>query len=187
MTERLGRAPVLPQPLQRVRMIRPELQDVTRDRHQRVQIEATSLVVTHPGYRQRVPARNRIAQFAREHPRALETERARLPLGGRQSQEGILLDPVEIEMPRDDPGPRRGRPKPGHGVRRALDPQVMEQPVRMRRRDRRKRPVAGGRHLRLRPGDSAAVRRARMRRMASVPRAACSSWPHRFTFRNTGP
>ena len=52
------------------------------------------------------------------------------------------------------PAPDAAARNPVYGVRRALDPQVMKQPVRMRRRDRRKRPVAGGRHLRLRPGDS---------------------------------
>ena len=62
VAQRLRRAPMCPEPGERVGMVRAKPENVCRDRDERVQVERTGGAAPDPSDGQRVPARQRVAQ-----------------------------------------------------------------------------------------------------------------------------
>ena len=101
MAQRLGGAPVLPQPCKRLRVIGPEPQDGVGHRQQRVQIERTGAAAPDARAGCRLAGGDRLAQLGGQHPRAGEAQGPLLGRRrGRQQQEPILRQRVDIESAR---------------------------------------------------------------------------------------
>ena len=138
MAQRLGGAPVLPEPGERVRVIGAETQDGVGHRQQRVQIERTGAAAPDARAGCRLAGGDRLAQLAGQHPRAGEAQRPLLGRRrGRQQQEPVLCQRVDIELPGDDPG-AGGRTAEGRDLSfGSADRQAMLQPVGVRQAQRR--------------------------------------------------
>ena len=129
MAQRLRRAPVFPKPAQRVRVFRAEPQHSRRHRQQRVQVERAGPAGADARNRQIVASADGLAQPAGDDAGTGDAQRAWLPRRRDQEVEHILLDPIEVELPGNDPGPGRSLPERGqHGVRPG-DRETVMQPV----------------------------------------------------------
>ena len=130
MAQRLGGAPVRPQPGQRGRVVRAEAQQVSGHRDQRLQVERTGQAAADPGDGEVVAARHGGAQLIGEDAGAGRTEAAPVRRRWRdQHMEEIFRQAVEVELPGDHPCPGGGLFERGDGGRRAGDGQTMMQPV----------------------------------------------------------
>ena len=136
-------------------MGRAELQDRGRHRQQRVQIERAGPAAPDQCRGARLPRFHTRPELARQDAAAGDRQVSpRRGLGCGQVED-VLLDDVEIEPPRNDPGSARGRREIRDRVVRPADRQVVVQPDRWYRRCRRRRcaraPPAPFRHRRRPP------------------------------------
>ena len=86
MSQRLGRAPVLPEPGERHRVVRAKSEHVVRHRDERVQIERARLAHSHTCDGAFVATANGFAQLPGQHPCSGHAQRARLRGGGATSR-----------------------------------------------------------------------------------------------------
>ena len=112
MSQGLGRAPVLPEPGVRHRVLRAKLEHLVRHWDQSMQIERARLAHSHPGDSAFVATANGFSQLPGQHPCSGHAQCARLRGRWRHQQvEDILLHAVEIDLPGDDPAPAAARRK----------------------------------------------------------------------------
>ena len=103
MSQGLGRAPVLPEPGERLRVVRAKLEHLVRHRDESMQIEWARLAHSHTSDSAFVATANGFSQLPGQHPCSSYAQRARLRGWWRHQQvKDILLHAVEVDLPGDD-------------------------------------------------------------------------------------
>ena len=106
-----------------------------------MQVEGTGPAAADPRHGEIMAAADGVAQLAGDDPRPGQAEGALLRRRGRDQQvEAILLEAIEVEMPRNDPGAPGGGAERGHLLLRPGDRQPVIQPVGVREPQRRTAP-----------------------------------------------
>jgi hypothetical protein len=92
MSQGLGRAPVLPEPGERQRVVRAKLEHMAGNRNERMQIERAGLAQSDAADRAFMATANGFSQLPRKHPCSGHTQCARLRRWWRHRQmKDILL------------------------------------------------------------------------------------------------
>ena len=119
MSQGLRRAPVLPEPGERYRIVRAKSEYLVRHWDESMQIERARLAHSYTGDSAFVATANGFAQLSGQHPCSGHAQCARLRGRWRHQQvKDILLQAVEVDLPGDDSRARGSTPEGGELIGR---------------------------------------------------------------------
>jgi hypothetical protein len=133
MPEGLGRAPVLPEPGKRIRVIRPKSEHVVGHQDECMKVEWACLAYSHTLDSAFVATAGGVSQLPGQRPRSGQAQRARLRGGWRHQQvKDILLQAVEVDLPGDDSRACGSASEGGELIGRSNDGEAVVQPIGVR-------------------------------------------------------
>jgi hypothetical protein len=171
VSQGLGRAPVLPEPSKRRRVVRTKSEHFVRHRDESVQIEWARLAHSHTSDSAFVATVNGFPQLPGQHPCSSHAQRARLQERWRHQQvEDILLHAVEVDLPGDDSRACGSTPEDDKLIGCPNDGEAVVQPIGVRQPHRRGPACGLGALGRLRHADVLINGWCHCRHIQSAPR-----------------
>ncbi len=131
MSRWLGRAPVLPEPGERHRVVRTKSEYLVRHWDESMQIEWARVAHSHTGDSAFVAPTHRLSQLSGQHSCSSYAQCARLK-GRHQQMKDIFLHAIEVDLPGNDSRARGGMPEGDELICRSNDGEAVVQPIGMR-------------------------------------------------------